>query len=309
MTFDNYAGFWEQQAQTKEGAIAAVDGSASEDIVQLTGQWSARLVQTALYLKGAERVLELGCGVGRIGRELAPRCRYWQGVDISGNMLNVARERLASQENIGLCRLQRTSLEMFEDGSFDRAYSVAVFCHLDKEDLFLYLKELHRVLNQKGLVYVETWNLAHPVGWKRWELEVNNWARSDHGKRKDVARNQFCSPEEFRLYIQGAGLQEIACYADSPWIQVIAAKNPSNSESDILKAEFGAKQDKIAYSPLFSRLFEGLLEVVSGTRHPGDYLGILDAQASCEEVSMYQRYLLALWSAKESLWGPLPSGR
>ncbi|MGR6035612.1 MAG: class I SAM-dependent methyltransferase [Candidatus Nitrosoglobus sp.] len=306
MTFDNYGSFWNQQAQTKEGAIAAVDGSIGENIVQLTGQWSARLVREALCLKGAERVLELGCGVGRIGRELAPHCGYWQGVDISSNMLEVARERLVGQENTGLCRLRRTSLEMFEDGSFDCAYSIAVFCHLDKEDLFLYLKELYRILNQNSLIYVETWNLAHPVGWRRWELEVSNWARSDHSKRKDVARNQFCSPEEFSLYIQGAGLKTIACYTHSPWIQVIAAKDTAKLDIDAIKIALSAKEDKIAYSPLFSELFDGLLEVVSGSKHPKDYLEFLDTKALSEEVSMYRRYLLAFWSSKENLWGPLP---
>lgn len=307
MTLDNYRNFWDQQAQTKEGAIAAVDGSASEEVAQLTGQWSARLVREALCLKGVERVLELGCGVGRIGRELAPHCGYWQGVDISSNMLKLAQERLADHGNTGLCQLPRTSLEMFEDGSFDRAYSIAVFCHLDKEDLFLYLKEFNRILSQSGLIYVETWNLAHPVGWKRWALEVNHWARSDHSERKDVARNQFCSPEEFNLYLQGAGLKKIVSYTDSPWIQVIAAKDTSKLDIEAIKIELSAKQDKIAYSPLFSELFDGLLEVVSGLKHPEDYLAFLDTKVPDEEVIMYRRYLLALWSSKKSLWGGPPS--
>lgn len=306
MPLDSYNSFWDQQAQTAESAIAAVDGSASEIIAQLTGQWSARLVRSALCLKGIERVLELGCGVGRIGRELAPHCKYWQGVDISSNMLAVARERLAGQGNTGLCQLHRTSLEAFEEGSFDRAYSVAVFCHLDKEDLLLYLRELHRVLKPKGLLYVETWNLAHPVGWKRWELEVNQWARSDHSQRKDVARNQFCSPEEFSLYIQGAGLQEVVRYTDSPWIQVIAAKGVSKAERDAMEREYRARQEEIAYSALFSELFEGLLEVVSGSKHPRDYLQFLSTRAVCEEVTLYRRYLLALWSSRENLWGTAP---
>ncbi|BAW79538.1 hypothetical conserved protein [Candidatus Nitrosoglobus terrae] len=303
MAFDSYSHFWDQQASTTDGAIAAVDGSANESIVQLTGQWSANLVRAALTLKGSERVLELGCGVGRIGRELAPYCGYWQGVDISHNMLKVAQARLAGQTNTGFCQLHRTSLEMLENESFDRAYSIAVFCHLDKEDLFLYLKELYRVLNPHGLIYVETWNLAHPVGWKRWELEVNHWARSDHRQRKDVARNQFCTPDEFNLYLQGAGFKTLACYTDSPWIQAIATKSALESEQESIKIVLRAKEHKIAYSPLFSTLFDRLLDVVSGLTHPKEYLAFLDAQEASEENSMYRRYLLALWSSKEDLWG------
>jgi ubiquinone/menaquinone biosynthesis C-methylase UbiE len=299
MTFDNYGGFWDQQATTKESAIAAVDGSAGEEIVQLTGQWSARLVRNALCLKGNERVLELGCGVGRIGLELAPHCAYWHGADISANMLNVARERLAGLENIGFSKLHRTSLEMFEDDSFDRAYSVAVFCHLDKEDLFLYLQELHRVLNPYGLIYVETWNLAHPIGWKRWQLEVDNWARSDHSQRKDVARNQFCAPEEFSLYLQEAGFREVACYRDSPWIQAIATKQETALNLEAVQAELRQKQGQIAYSPLFSKLFGELLDVLGGLKQPQELLGFLETQGTGEEVMLYRRYLEALWASKQ----------
>src|SRR5699024_7614124 len=129
------------------------------------------------------------------------------------------------------------------------------------------------------------------------------WARSDHSQRKDVARNQFCSPEEINLYLQGAGLKKIVSYTDSPWIQVIATKNTSKLDIEAIKRELSKRQDKIAYSPLFSELFDGLLEVVSGSKHPRDYLAFLDTKALDEEVIMYRRYLLALWSSKKSLWG------
>lgn len=50
-------------------------------------------------------MLEIGCGVGRIGLELALRCRFWTGVDISANMLAVASERLSGLKNVRLTKL------------------------------------------------------------------------------------------------------------------------------------------------------------------------------------------------------------
>ena len=51
MEFESYKQFWNHQAATPESALAAVDGSASEEVVQITGRFTARQVATALELK------------------------------------------------------------------------------------------------------------------------------------------------------------------------------------------------------------------------------------------------------------------
>ena len=168
MDFETYQSFWNHQAATPEGALAGVDGSASETVVRQTGAWTARQVRTALGLDGSQHVLELGCGVGRIGRELVDLCASWHGVDISSAMLKVAAERLDGRPGVTLSELNRTELPMVANRSLDAAYSVAVVCHMDKEDLFLYLLELARALKPGGIAYLETWNLAHAMGWRRW---------------------------------------------------------------------------------------------------------------------------------------------
>ena len=47
------------------------------------------------YLRGGETVLNIGCGVGRVERYLAPRVGELWAVDVSGEMIRRARERLA----------------------------------------------------------------------------------------------------------------------------------------------------------------------------------------------------------------------
>ena len=130
MEFESYSSFWNQQAATPEAALAAVDGSASEAIVRRTGEWTARQVRTALDLQSEHKILELGCGVGRIGRELAPHCDSWCGTDISQSMLDVAQERLGGFDNVQFNLLEATRLDMFDRRHFDRAYTVAVLSRL-----------------------------------------------------------------------------------------------------------------------------------------------------------------------------------
>src|SRR5688572_31476417 len=92
MDFRDYKSFWNDKAATPTGARIAVDGSTDERTLRLTGAFSAAQVRAALDLQPGDRVFELGCGVGRIGRELAGDVARWHGLDISENMLGVARE-------------------------------------------------------------------------------------------------------------------------------------------------------------------------------------------------------------------------
>ena len=305
---EHYREAWNRRAHDRQAALLAVDGSASEDIVRLTGAFSARQVSTALDLQQSDAVLELGCGVGRIGNEIAPKCARWVGCDISSNMIDVARQRLNSHDNVDFMQLQRTSLHGLETDSFDKAYCVAVFCHMDKEDMFLYLQELARVVKPGGCVYFETWNLAHPVGWKRWGYEVRHWAHSRQQERKDVARNQFSVPQEVELMTRHAGFEIASCYTDSAWVQMVAVTTGLPERLEDMKDYCNAHASAIANEPLWSECFARSMEVLYGEITPDAALKWLEDQPEGETTALYRNYLLALWKRNEKRWGPAPDG-
>jgi len=306
MADKSYREFWERASATPDAALVAVDGSADEQILQATGRWAARQVAQALLLQPTDQVLELGCGVGRIGRELAPRCQHWQGVDIAENMLRVAENRTSHLPNVALQKLSKTSLSMFAADSFDKAYAVAVLIHLDKEDVFLYLREISRVLRPGGLLYFDAWNLTHEVGWQRWLVEVEHWANSDQAQPKEVARNQFCVPQEIRLYVERAGLSEVLCLTDSLWIQMIAAKPGGEVTVERVRARLQARQDQFAFSPRWSKLFGSLLNVLQNQHSPLTFWRELQALDDTPEVNLYRQYFLGIWKTRQSDWGAAP---
>jgi len=57
-------------------------------------------------ISNTDEVLEIGCGVGRVGRELAAHRKNWTGCDIPGNMLSFATERLQGILNTRLVTLR-----------------------------------------------------------------------------------------------------------------------------------------------------------------------------------------------------------
>lgn len=307
MEITTYKDFWNRQASSAESAISAVDGSQSEEVVQHTGRWSAAQVQAALDIGPGDQVLELGCGIGRIGRELAPNCRHWTGVDISENMIHHAGERLAHLENVSFHRLERSNLEMLEDNSIDKAYSIAVFCHMDKEDLYLYMQELNRVVRPGGIIFVETWNLAHPVGWRRWAYEPLVWSSANQGQRKDVARNQFCTAEEFELYVSYAGFEPLANFNKSQSVQIVAGKDLTSEQRADWLAHIEKNRDEIGYSPLYAELFAQSVDVLFGKMPPAEMLAYIDDLGDVSEARLFRPYLLSLWQKNAEIWGPVPA--
>ena len=302
----NYKSFWNEKASTPSGAFVAVDGSTNEETARLTGTYSAHQVCAALDLQPGDRVLELGCGVGRIGREIAPRVAHWEGTDISSNMIAVARERLQEHANIGFTELSRSNLQPLADASFDKAYCVAVFIHMDKEDFYLYLEDLARVLKPGGLLYFDVWNMSSTVGWRRYAFEIEQHRAADHALRKDVARNQFSCPEEVRIFLDRAGYDLTLLLADSPWVQAIAVRRGSSANLEMLKQRAQSVSARVAYSPLWTELFDGILDVAMGKVEPRRMWEALADDGRGEEIPMFREWFLGMWKGNEQAWGPAP---
>lgn len=97
-------------------------------------------------------VLEIGCGVGRFLKPLACRFKDVTGVDISREMLKTARRYLKGLPNVTMQLNDGTSLENFEDESFDYCFSAGVFQHITHIEVILdYIREAVRVLKPGGL--------------------------------------------------------------------------------------------------------------------------------------------------------------
>ena len=306
-TQQNYKTFWDHKASTTQGALLAVDGSANEQVLQLTGAYSARQVAKALALRTTDRVLELGCGVGRIGHVLAPQIAHWEGADISANMLKVAKERLSGHSNVGFTELARTALAPLPDASFDKAYCVAVFIHMDKEDFYLYLQELARVLKPGGLIYFDTWNLISRVGWRRFALEAAQYRSADLSARKDVARNQFSTPDEVNAFLEHAGLEPLLMLSDSPWVQAVAMKHDCKSDTLAERKRLSGDAARIAYTPVWTELFDTLIKVTTEGLPPAVMLDMTADASHGDEIPMFRAWFLEMWRNNEQNWGPTPA--
>jgi ubiquinone/menaquinone biosynthesis C-methylase UbiE len=148
----NYKAAWDAAANA--GAEDAILTGASADFFEFAGEKDAAIVRR--YLHGGETVLNIGCGVGRVERYLAPDVQELWAVDVSGEMVRRARERLAGLANVHLREVgNREFLAGFEDDRFDLVFSFLVLQHLEKEDAFLYLRDAFRVLRPGGILVTQ----------------------------------------------------------------------------------------------------------------------------------------------------------
>ena len=93
------------------------------------------------------RVLEIGCGAGRMTQALAKVFGEVHGVDVSGGMIERARESLADCSNVHLHQNSGTDLSVLGDLEFDFAFSFIVFQHIPSQAIIeSYIREVYRVL-------------------------------------------------------------------------------------------------------------------------------------------------------------------
>ena len=111
------------------------------------------------------RVLELGCGTGRILTRLSEVAKEAIGVDISEGMAERARARGLDVRIGDLCALP------FDDDAFDLVCSFKVLAHI--EDVQTAIREAVRVTRPGGHLLLELYNpwslryLAKRAGWPR----------------------------------------------------------------------------------------------------------------------------------------------
>ena len=97
--------------------------------------------------------LDIGCGIGRIAKWVAPLVKEYHGVDFSTEMIKKAKEIFSSAENVSFIVNNGIDLRLFDDDKFDVAHICLVFQHMQRELILNYIKEVYRVLKKGGIFF------------------------------------------------------------------------------------------------------------------------------------------------------------
>lgn len=98
------------------------------------------------------KVIEIGCGAGRVTRALAELFGEVHAVDVSGEMVALAREALADLPNAHVYQNNGMDLSVLPPGPYDFAFSSIVFQHIPSREIIEnYVREVHRLLRPGAL--------------------------------------------------------------------------------------------------------------------------------------------------------------
>jgi ubiquinone/menaquinone biosynthesis C-methylase UbiE len=152
MSFDRFA----------EDYRGQVERAAGVSVERLAGE-KARLILEVLSGHLGEhqrlRVLDIGCGIGLVDRELEGRVGWLCGVDMSRSSLELAKQR-APATSFALYDGMRLP---FRDASFDAAFAISVLHHVAPAARPAFMAEMLRPIVPRGVVILIEHNPLNPV--------------------------------------------------------------------------------------------------------------------------------------------------
>jgi len=147
------------------------------------------------------RVLEIGCGSGRVTRALSELFGEVYAVDISGEMIRQAKESLAGHPNAHVFQNNGSDLSVLGGIQVDFAFSYIVFQHIPSREVIRnYVREVSRLLRPGGLFKFQV------QGWCEMEAQADDtWLGVSFSDADAVAMAEECGFEP--RYRHGAGTQ------------------------------------------------------------------------------------------------------
>lgn len=155
---------WNELAQKNAAYYIMTDKSKSdsEESFTLSGEQDVRKFfledEELSVLIGNEKkvkILEIGCGTGRLSEFIAPHAQTLYAVDISEEMISQAKQRLHALTNIVFLATDGKSFQL-EDESIDAVFSYIVFQHMPSVEVVREnFEEISRILRSRGIAKIQ----------------------------------------------------------------------------------------------------------------------------------------------------------
>jgi ubiquinone/menaquinone biosynthesis C-methylase UbiE len=151
----------------------------AEDFARKRSFLSPDIKFLADFAKEGEKILDSGCGNGRLFLALKEKNVDYYGVDFSEKLIEIAKKNYPEGKFLVANCLNLP----FPENFFDKVYSIAVLHHIpSKKFRILYLKEIKRVLKKNGIFFLRVWDF-----WKRkgfWKILLKHTLLKLVGKSK-----------------------------------------------------------------------------------------------------------------------------
>jgi trans-aconitate 2-methyltransferase len=171
-------------------------------------KWGRELL-SGLRLRGDERVLDIGCGDGKLSAEIAQMVPSGRvvGIDSSPEMIGFARDNFPPHTHPNLSWEVMDAQELRFDGEFDLAFSNAVLHWVPDQGSVL--RGVERSLRSGGSLLFQMGGrgmASNVVQVMMSLLSREEWGRYFHDFSLPY---RFCAPEEYTQWLEEAGLRPL----------------------------------------------------------------------------------------------------
>ncbi|GEM_PF-6323793 len=140
--------YWNFASRVSPTAAILTDCTDEKEFFE-SARYQVKPLEVLGLLGPQARVLDIGCGIGRVVKSIYPMVESVLGVDISDHMVEQAREKVKAS-NVSFQRVDGKSLNGVPSEAFDCCYSFFVFQHIPRSSVASYFREVHRVLKPDG---------------------------------------------------------------------------------------------------------------------------------------------------------------
>jgi len=189
------------------------------------------------YVKKGDKILDLGCGNGRLYKILKNNGVEYTGIDISKKLIEIARKNYPKARFIVADALNLP----FKEKEFDLVFAIALLHHIPTENLQLrVLKNCFKILKKNGLIILTVWNLIQPrllLKYKicpfskdvyvPWKSKILQSPRGDGGAKTSKILKRYYhvfTKGELKQIVKKAGFKIIKCYFARDNLIAIAKK-------------------------------------------------------------------------------------
>lgn len=150
-------GDWDQRAQHHARFWIATESYQTEEVFAQSGQDTAQALLETLddLYRPSWKVLDIGCGIGRVLKPLAKHFQTLVGVDVSSTMIAQSKRWLSEYPHVTTIETTGVDLREFKDQSFHLVYSYVAFQHMPRPVFDNYLGEINRVLTPDGFLAMQ----------------------------------------------------------------------------------------------------------------------------------------------------------
>ena len=205
----------------------------AEDFSRTRDQNWPEIEKLTKYVRKGDKILDLGCGNGRLYKILKNKKVEYTGIDISEKLIEIAKKEFNFTEGFPKPKfIVEDVLNLsprLKDQEFDTIFAVAFLHHIPSKDLHLkVLKKCFEVLKENSLIILSVWNLRQPQ--LIWKYKIWPFSKDVYIpwklKTGEILKRYYhvFTKKELKQIVKKAGFKIIDSYFAGDNLIVIAKK-------------------------------------------------------------------------------------